>query len=174
MWKYVESGVCGVVILETFSVRIAPIENLKGCSGRSLCSADDLVPFDGWVITWRNPVLCVHVHICIHSVCVCVCVCVRVHLHACVHTATGCVYVCTLVHALVCVCVCARARACVPVRACEERPLHFWSMGNCLTSWETASFSRRAMLCGVMYSCGLCDVCLISLKLWRDLSNLML
>ena len=141
IWKYVESEVCGVVILETLSVRIAPIENLKDCSGSSLFSADYLVPFDVWVITWRNPVLCVHMHICMHSVCV------YMYMHVCTQPQIVCMCTLLCMHALasvcvcVCVCVCVWLCVCVCVCACVWR--------------ETFSFLKYGKLLDKLRDCQL-------------------
>jgi len=82
LWKYVKSEVCGVVILETLSARIAPIKNLKACSGRSLFSADDFVPF--WSVSHnveKPSVVCTCAHL--HAFCVCVYVYEYIYMHVC-------------------------------------------------------------------------------------------
>jgi hypothetical protein len=172
MWKVKCVFVCAcvrarvVIILETLSVRIAPIETWGAVQVVVLYSALII-----WYLSMGESqheetqccvCMCTYAFIVCVCVCVCVCMCtyVWVHLHACVHTATGCVCVC------VCACVCVHVKG----------DLYIFKMWEIAWQAERLPASEEGPCCLVLCIAVVClmFVCLISLKLWKDLSNLML
>jgi hypothetical protein len=100
--------------LVTLSLRVTPIENLKGWSGTVLLNSELMV----WWMSdnLEEPgVVCVHAHPCMFCACarlqvlcfsICTCICMRVHMFVQVHFCT-CACMCAFV-VCVCVCVCLK------------------------------------------------------------------